>query len=95
MFPSALAFATALFGFDKAFKFFSALTIGIMVKETQIKGFAYALNALSATGAYCLADWHPIYEIQMTVPLLVGAILHCRVSEACPDASIQNYAEAS
>lgn len=95
MFPSILAFVTGLLGFRRAFKFFAAVTIGIMVKETQIKGFAYAVNALSATAAYCLADWHKAYDLQLTVPLLVGAILHCRVSEACPDVSIQNYADVS
>lgn len=77
--PALLAFGCAIFGFSKAFRFFAAVTVGLLVKEAQLKAFAHAINVLAATGAYCLADWHRTYEIQMVVPLIVGAYLHCRV----------------
>jgi hypothetical protein len=77
--PAVISFGCAVVGLSKAFRFFVAVTIALLVKEAQLKGFAHAINLLAAAGAYCLADWHPTYEIQMVVPLIVGAYLHCRV----------------
>jgi len=82
--PAVLAFGTAVLVFDSVFKACAAVVVGLLVKESQLKGFSHAINALGATGAYCLADWHPAYEMQLMVPLVVGALLHCRVRYSAP-----------
>lgn len=81
------------------------------VKNTQLTGFPYTINALASVstlcakkrfqlylqslkvGAFCVASSGNVYEIQVVVPIIVGALLHCNVSEACPDPSITEYAK--
>jgi len=43
-------------------------------------------------GAFCVASSKKVSEIQVVVPIVVGALLHCNVSKACPDPSIEEYA---
>ena len=50
------------------------------------------MNAVACVGAFALADWKPALEVQLALPLVHGALLMCRVSEACPDTSIVSYA---